>query len=81
MEGLVGQAEDSCSYPTVAGTLSRGPVHSRHTGHHQSCSSQVEPLLSFVVVFLNVTFGGGPFFGIHCDEDTGLETGQVEPGS
>ena len=31
------------------------------------------------VVFINVPFGGGPFFGIHCAEGTGLETGPVEP--
>lgn len=32
------------------------------------------------VVFINVPFGGGPFFGIHCDEGTRLETGKVELG-
>lgn len=80
MEGVEGQAEDSCPYSTVTGT-SPAPVRSCHMGHHQSCSSQVEPFVSFMMVFINVPFGGGPFFGIHCDEGTRLETGKVELGS
>lgn len=31
------------------------------------------------MVFIDVPFGGEPFFGIHCAEGTGLGTRQVEP--
>lgn len=77
MEGLEGQAEGFCSYPTL---VISSLVLFSPTGCRQCCNVQVDLLLAFWVVFINSP-GGGLFFGIHCDNSTGLEPGQEEQGS